>query len=115
MSDFGDLMKKLRKEKGLTLDRVARKIGSQKGYVSGIENGKVNPPSVKIIRKFARLFAQDVKKLVWMAWADKAPKMIRDEARQLVTQVITEGQSVTEPPPKEESEERPVELAATMN
>jgi transcriptional regulator with XRE-family HTH domain len=89
MSDFGDLVKKLRKEKGLTLDRVARKIGSQKGYVSGIENGKVNPPSVKIIRKFAHLFGQDVKKLVWMAWADKAPKMIREEARRLVAQAST--------------------------
>lgn len=91
MSNFGDLVKKLRKEKGLTLEAVAKKIGSHKGYVSGIENGKVNPPSVKIIRKFAKLFTQNEKTLVRMAWADKAPALIRDEARRLVALAEAEG------------------------
>ncbi len=31
MSRFGDLVKKLRKEKDLTLEAVAKKIGSHKG------------------------------------------------------------------------------------
>ena len=84
MSNFGDLMKRFRKEKGLTLEAVARKIGSHKGYVSGIENGKVNPPSVKIIRKFAKLFGQDERKLVRIAWSDKAPAIIRDEAQRFM-------------------------------
>ena len=91
MSNFGDLVKKLRKDKGLTLEAVAKKIGSHKGYVSGIENGKVNPPSVKIIRKFAKLFTQDERTLVRMAWADKAPALIRDEARRLVSLAEAEG------------------------
>lgn len=92
MSNFGDLVKRLRKEKGLTLEAVAKKIGSHKGYVSGIENGKVNPPSVKIIRKFAKLFAQDERTLVRMAWADKAPPLIREEAKRLVA--LAESESV---------------------
>jgi transcriptional regulator with XRE-family HTH domain len=79
MSNFGDLVKRLRKERAMTLDQVARKIGSHKGYVSGIENGKVNPPSVKFIRKFARLFSHDEKEMVRIAWLDKAPKLIKDE------------------------------------
>jgi transcriptional regulator with XRE-family HTH domain len=91
VSNFGDLVKRLRKEKGLTLEAVARKIGSHKGYVSGIENAKVNPPSVKIIRKFARLFGQDERTLVRMAWADKAPALIRDEARRLVALAESES------------------------
>ncbi len=114
MSDFGDLVKTLRKEKGLTLDRVARKIGSQKGYVSGIENGKVNPPSVKIIRKFARLFGQDVRTLVRMAWADKAPAMIREEARQLVAvaEAAGAGPLMTVPLINTVSDGYPAELTA---
>ena len=40
MSNFGDLVKRLRKERSLTLEAVAKKIGSHKGYVSGIENPK---------------------------------------------------------------------------
>lgn len=79
MSAFGDLMKRLRKERLMTLEAVAKKIGSHKGYVSGIENGKVNPPSVKITRKFAKLYDQDERILVRMAWADKAPPLIREE------------------------------------
>lgn len=96
MSNFGDLVKRLRKEKSLTLEAVAKKIGSHKGYVSGIENGKVNPPSVKIIRKFARLFTQDERTLVRMAWADKAPALIRDEARRLVAFAESEGAGAIE-------------------
>jgi len=80
MSRFGDLVKKLRKDRSMTLEQVARKIQSHKGYVSGIENGKVNPPSVKFIRKFARIFQYDEKQMVRMAYVDKAPKLIRDEA-----------------------------------
>jgi len=53
---------------------VAKKIGSHKGYVSGIENDKVNPPSVKIIKKFAKLFNQDERTLVRIAWATRRPR-----------------------------------------
>ncbi len=81
MSSFGDLVKKLRKERAMTLEQVARKIGSHKGYVSGIENGKVNPPSIKFIRKFARLFSYDEREMVRMATVDKAPALVRDEFR----------------------------------
>ncbi len=91
MSNFGDLVKRLRKEKGMTLEQVARKIGSHKGYVSGIENDKVNPPSVKIIRKFARLFSQDERTLVRIAWADKAPPIIREEAQRFMALYEGEG------------------------
>ena len=93
MSNFGDLVKRLRKERGMTLEQVARKIGSHKGYVSGIENDKVNPPSVKIIKKFAKLFGQDERRLVRIAWADKAPTLIREEAKRFMEQYETAGGS----------------------
>jgi transcriptional regulator with XRE-family HTH domain len=96
VSNFGDLVKRLRKEKSLTLEAVAKKIGSHKGYVSGIENDKVNPPSVKIIRKFAKLFAQDEKTLVRIAWADKAPQIIREDAQRILSLAEGEGASSIE-------------------
>lgn len=91
MSNFGDLVKRLRKEKSMTLEQVAKKIGSHKGYVSGIENDKVNPPSVKIIKKFARVFAQDERQLVRIAWADKAPGIIREDAQRVMALVDLES------------------------
>lgn len=80
MSHFSDLVRTLRKEKGLTLEQVAKRIGSHKGYVSGIENNKVNPPSVKIIKKYAKLFDQDARALARLAWVDKAPEILKQDA-----------------------------------
>jgi transcriptional regulator with XRE-family HTH domain len=79
VSRFGDLLRKLRRERGLTLDAVAREIKSNKGYVSGIETDKVNPPSEKVVRKIAKLFGQDERYMVWLAWTDKSPQIIRPE------------------------------------
>jgi transcriptional regulator with XRE-family HTH domain len=84
LSHFGDLVKKLRNEKGLTLEAVAKKIGSHKGYVSGIENHKVNPPSVVIIKKYAKLFGQDARTLARLAWVDKAPEILREDAEKFL-------------------------------
>jgi transcriptional regulator with XRE-family HTH domain len=84
LSHFGDLVRKLRKEKGITLEAVAKKIGSHKGYVSGIENDKVNPPSVAIIKKFAKLFGQDARVLARLAWVDKAPEILREDAEKFL-------------------------------
>lgn len=84
MSRFGDLVKRLRKEKGLTLEAVAKKLGSHKGYVSGIENDKVNPPSVKMLKKYAKIFGCDARGFIRLAWVDKAPDLIKDEAQRFL-------------------------------
>lgn len=84
MSHFGDLVRALRRQRGLTLEAVANAVGTHKGYISGIENGIVNPPSVKLIKKIAKLFDQDLRSLVLMAWVDKAPQMIRDDAERFL-------------------------------
>src|SRR5215831_7578626 len=81
VSRFGELVKTLRHGKGLTLEAVAKKVGTHKGYVSGIERGKVSPPSVRMIKKFAKVFGQDEKHLVRLAWVDKAPALIAQDAQ----------------------------------
>lgn len=84
MSRFGDLVKRLRKEKGLTLEVVAKKLGSHKGYVSGIENDKVNPPSVKMLMKYAKIFGRDARSFIRLAWVDKAPALIKEDAERFL-------------------------------
>jgi len=84
LSHFGDRLRKLRRGRGLSLKVVADAIGTFKGYVCGIEGGKVNPPSVKIIKKIAKLFGQDVRPLVRLAWVDKAPSILRADAEQFL-------------------------------
>jgi transcriptional regulator with XRE-family HTH domain len=83
----GQRLKALRLQKGWTLEMIARKIGSHKGYVSGIENHKVNPPSARILQKIARAFRMDeaaTKLLLKLSEAEKSPKIIRDEMVDLV-------------------------------
>jgi transcriptional regulator with XRE-family HTH domain len=78
--DFGRHVRELRKRAGMTLEMMARAIRSHKGYVSGIENNKVNPPSVKILKLYARAFRLDEEKtqeLILMACVEKIPHEVR--------------------------------------
>jgi transcriptional regulator with XRE-family HTH domain len=93
MNTFGQVTKALRKRAGLTLEDVAKKISSHKGYVSGYENGKVNPPSVRIVRKIHKLFVPTLAQLklqgseedlVELAEVDKLPILIRDRMRRRI-------------------------------
>jgi transcriptional regulator with XRE-family HTH domain len=84
MSNFGTQIRRLRKERGWSLNILAKKLGTQKGYLSGIENGKVNPPSVKLLKRFAKVFEQDEKAMLRMAWADKAPELIREDTLRIM-------------------------------
>ena len=65
----------------MTLDAVARRISSHKGYVSGMERGKVNPPSPKVVRRIARAFGVDEMDLLELAEVDKTPLVIRQRMR----------------------------------
>jgi transcriptional regulator with XRE-family HTH domain len=85
MSNFGELMRRLRRERGYSLKTVARKLDTQKGYLSGIENGKVNPPSAKLVKRISQLYEQDERMLLRLAWADKAPSLIREDAVRMVS------------------------------
>lgn len=81
MSDFGYLVRQLRKRHELTLERLARKVGTHKGYLSGIENGKVRPPSVRFVRKLARALGTDEKEMILTAYLEKAPKEIKEDLK----------------------------------
>ena len=75
---YGAIIQACRKSRGMTLQEVAKRIESHKGYVSGIENGMVNPPSPTITCKLATMFGLDQEDLLEVAWAEKAPKRIRE-------------------------------------
>lgn len=88
----------------MTLEEVARRVGSHKGYISGIEKGRVNPPSVKLIARFAKLMGANLRRLVLLAWVDKAPALIRKDAILFLDWVDARErssplQAESEPPP----------------
>jgi len=79
LQSFGSRVKELRKARGMTLEEVARKVGTHKGYVSGIERRRVRPPSEKFVTRFARALSVDERELHRLAWVEKAPLQIKEE------------------------------------
>lgn len=77
MERFGTLIRRHRFSRGWTLEDVARRLRTHRGYVSGWENGGVNPPSAKLVIRLAKLYGLDQEDLLLRAWSEKAPKEIR--------------------------------------
>ena len=63
----------------MSLTELARKSNVEKGYLSGVENEKVNPPSAKVVRLLAKALRHDPKDLLMRAYIEKAPKEIHDD------------------------------------
>lgn len=52
MYELGDKIRKVRKEKGLTLEKVAKNVGCSLSFVSQVERGKVSP-SITSLKQIA--------------------------------------------------------------
>ena len=79
MGVFGKKIHELRKAKGMTLEELANRIDSCKGYISGIETCTRRPPSDKVVRKLAKIFGVNKKLLLRLAHIDKIPEDLRQE------------------------------------
>jgi HTH-type transcriptional regulator, competence development regulator len=78
MNRFGQKVRKLRREKGLSLRDLAPKVGVGFTYLSKIENGKLDfgdYPGESLIRKLAKTLDADGDELLILA--EKVPDRIR--------------------------------------
>jgi transcriptional regulator with XRE-family HTH domain len=76
MLTFGQRIKEARKLKGWTLEKTAKAVRSHKGYISGIENGKVKAPSPKIIPLLCSKLELPLTEMMALAWWEKRPKAV---------------------------------------
>lgn len=72
---FGQILKNLRKQKGLGIKKLAPEIGLNYTYLSKLENSKVIP-SPKVIQKISKYFQCDSDEL--MLSAGKIPEDIEE-------------------------------------
>jgi len=77
---LGKLIKKLRKQKGLSLRQLAEKISVSFVNISHIENGKIET-SQKVIKEIAKALDYDVDKL--LATADSINEDIKNIIKKL--------------------------------
>ena len=78
MKTYGEIVRETRKAKAMQLQQLARKVGAPKGYISAIETGYSHPPSPKVTAKIARVLGLDNESMQILAWAEKAPKCVRE-------------------------------------
>lgn len=75
---LGQIVRKRRRELGITLDEVSLKINFSKPYLSTIETGKVkNPPSDQLLRKLEEVLNFEPGLLRYIANLDRMPADIR--------------------------------------
>ncbi|RDI37527.1 helix-turn-helix domain-containing protein [Falsibacillus pallidus] len=84
MSEFGNLLKSLRREHKITQRRLAELIGIDFTYISKIENGSMEPPAEDKIIKMAELFEENPEAMLLAA--KKVPSTFR--------KTITENKNV---------------------
>jgi len=77
MKTYGEVIKEGRKKHELTMEQLARRCRTHKGYISGIENGKVAPPAAPMSKKLAKNLGISVTHLILLAHCEKAPKEVR--------------------------------------
>lgn len=64
MRRLSRVLRQLREEAGLTQDQLARKAGVTEAYISMIEAGKRQWPSVPVLRRLAKAFGIEVGELL---------------------------------------------------
>ena len=79
MGCFGERLKKLRKEKDISLRQMAKILGITPPYLSRIENGHEHPPKAEHISKMAEILGIDESVLFELVPTDLKNKRIPDE------------------------------------
>lgn len=83
---FGQRLRELRRERGITLRAAAEKIGRDFTYLSKIENDRCLPPSAEVIVALADLLDSDAEELAILG--DKPPiAVVRRQLMEAVSEV----------------------------
>lgn len=62
--ELGQYLKKMRKEKKITLREAAKRSGVSHPYLSQLENGKNDKPSLDVLEKLANVYDQPLSNLL---------------------------------------------------
>ena len=76
---LGAKIRELRKAKGLTLEKLAEKIGSGKSYICGLERGWVQRPSAEKLAAIARALGTSTEFLIDNGMTEPTDEMKKAE------------------------------------
>ena len=93
MENFGSYMRRLRKERGLTLKQVETHAKVSNAYISQIERGLRNPPQPDILKRLAKTYDVPHRELLIAAGhleEDSAETAKRRQIEEAFKHVITD-------------------------
>ena len=92
MKTFGELIREARHAKQYSMSALAQITQTFKGYICGIETGKLNPPSPKMVRRLSRALDLDVNDMLVRSVFEKLPKGLRfHKLRELLDEAERSG------------------------
>ena len=77
LKQFGENLKKLRVERGVSQEDMAKKIKVHANHLSRYERG-LSAPSIEVVEKMAKLFDVSIDELVFGAVSERMEKNISD-------------------------------------
>jgi HTH-type transcriptional regulator, competence development regulator len=93
MEQFGSYLRRLRKEKGLTLKQVEKAAKVSNAYMSLVERGRRNPPHPDILRRLAKVYEVSQRELLVAAGYledDPSERLERAKVEQAYQHVIND-------------------------
>jgi HTH-type transcriptional regulator, competence development regulator len=91
MEPFGEYLRRLRKDKGLTLKQVEKSAKVSNAYVSLVERGLRNPPHPDILKRLAKAYEVSQRELLVAAGYledDSSERMERAQVEKAYQHVI---------------------------
>ena len=77
MAEFGEILRRIRKERNLSLDALAEKVGTSKQVISRYEKGE-RIPKISAVQKLANALGVSVYELAGESAKPVTPDMVRD-------------------------------------
>jgi XRE family transcriptional regulator of biofilm formation len=86
---IGKNIQDLRKRKGMTLTQLAANAGISKSYLSNIERGVNQNPSIEVLKRLAYVLNADLKTLLHVQESDETDQNLNQELIELIEELKT--------------------------
>jgi HTH-type transcriptional regulator, competence development regulator len=82
---FGKVLREKRVAKGFSLRKFAEQVAVSPTYLSQVEHGNVDPPTVERVRRMAELLGENPDEMIALAGriSDDLPKIIHEQATEM--------------------------------
>jgi transcriptional regulator with XRE-family HTH domain len=71
---FGEMVRAARERKGMAPEAFAEAVEITVPYLAGIESGRLDPPSAKVVRRICKVLRMPYRETLARTWWEKRPE-----------------------------------------